>query len=111
MLREAEDAFLEDDRLKARKVIARDLQVNRLHDETFGTLVRFYEDDPDHAEAISHLLTVNKALERISDHAKNVAQGIVFMVEGRDIRHGGLDEVEDDAADASGTGEMSTREA
>jgi len=111
MLREAEDAFLEDDRLKARKVIARDLQVNRLHDETFDTLVRMYEDDPDHVEAISHLLTVNKALERISDHAKNVAQGIVFMVEGRDIRHGGIGESEDDAADASGSGEMSPREA
>ncbi|PSQ97434.1 MAG: phosphate transport system regulatory protein PhoU [Bacteroidetes bacterium SW_9_63_38] len=111
MLREAEDAFLDDDRLKARKVIARDLQVNRLHDETFSTLTEMYEDDPDHAGAISHLLTVNKALERISDHAKNIAQGIVFMVEGRDIRHGRLDEAEDDAADASGSGEMSAREA
>jgi len=109
MLREAEDAFLEDDRLKARKVIARDLQVNRLHDETFATLVELLQDLPEQAEALSHLLTVNKALERISDHAKNVAQGIVFMVEGRDIRHGGLDEAEDDATDASGSGEMSAR--
>lgn len=109
MLREAEDAFLEDDRLKARKVIARDLQVNRLHDETFATLVALLQDTPEQAEALSHLLTVNKALERISDHAKNVAQGIVFMVEGRDIRHGGLDEAEDDAANASGSGEMSAR--
>jgi phosphate transport system protein len=95
MLREAEDAFLENDRLKARKVIARDLQVNRLHDETFATLVEM----------------LGKSLERISDHAKNIAQGIVFMVEGRDIRHRGLEEAEDDTADTSGSGEMPAREA
>ena len=107
MLREAEDAFLDDDRLKARKVIARDLQVNRLHDETFDTLVQMVQDTPAQAEVISHLLTVNKALERISDHAKNIAQGIVFMVEGRDIRHGGLD----DADPTGASGEVSAREA
>jgi len=111
MLREAEDAFLEDDRLKARKVIARDLQVNRLHAETFSTLVEMLEARHKHAEIIAHLLTVSKALERISDHAKNIAQGIVFMVEGHDIRHGGLDEAEDDATDAPDSGEMPSREA
>jgi phosphate transport system protein len=106
MLREAEDAFLENDRLKARKVIARDLQVNRLHNETFDTLVGMLEDGHVQSEAIAHLLTVSKALERISDHAKNIAQGIVFMIEGRDIRHRKLDEPEDDSADAASTSEV-----
>lgn len=92
MLREADIAFLENDRLKARKVIARDLQVNRLHDETFARLVEMCENGHEHAEVIAHLLTVSKALERISDHAKNIAQGVVFMIEGRDLRHRGLDE-------------------
>lgn len=92
MLREAEIAFLENDRLKARKVIARDLQVNRLHDETFDALVGMCEASHEHSEVIAHLLTVSKSLERISDHAKNIAQGVVFMVEGRDLRHRGLDE-------------------
>lgn len=118
MLREAEDAFLEDDRLKARKVIARDLQVNRLHNETFGTLVQMCEDGHEHAEAIAHLLTVSKALERISDHAKNIAQGIVFMVEGRDIRHRGLQDEQEASTESppldtssSSTGESFTPEA
>jgi phosphate transport system protein len=97
MLREAEDAFLENDRLRARKVIARDLQVNRLHDETFATLVGMCEAGHEHAEVVAHLLTVSKALERISDHAKNIAQGIIFMIEGRDLRHGGLESPEDDS--------------
>jgi ABC-type methionine transport system ATPase subunit len=91
MLREVEMAFLENDRLKARKVIARDLQVNRLHAETFEMLVeRGREAEDERAEVIAHLLTASKALERISDHAKNIAQSIVFMIEGTDIRHRGL---------------------
>ncbi len=108
MLREAEVAFLENDRLKARKVIARDLQVNRLHDESFAMIVSMLEEGHEHAEALSHLLTVSKALERISDHTKNIAQGVVFMVEGRDIRHGGLAESEGDPSpDESGSGAAS----
>jgi phosphate transport system protein len=108
MLREAEVAFLENDRLKARKVIARDLQVNRLHDETFATLVQMLEAGHEHAEALAHLLTVSKALERISDHTKNIAQGIIFMIEGRDIRHGGLTGAEGGpSSDGSASGEAS----
>jgi phosphate transport system protein len=108
MLREAEVAFLENDRLKARKVIARDLQVNRLHDETFTTLVEMLEAGHEHAEAIAHLLTVSKALERISDHTKNIAQGIIFMIEGRDIRHGGSADTKRGASsDGSASGEAS----
>jgi phosphate transport system protein len=90
MLRDAETAFLERDRLKARKVIARDLQINRLHADTVDLLVGLCEDGHEQAEAIAHLLTASKSLERISDHAKNIAQSVVFMIEGTDIRHGGL---------------------
>jgi phosphate transport system protein len=104
MLREAEIAFLENDRLKARKVIARDLQVNRLHDETVDTLVALCTEDPSQAEKIAHLLTASKALERISDHTKNIAQSIVFMIEGRDIRHGGLGEDEADETEETAAG-------
>jgi len=93
MLRDAETAFLERDRLKARKVIARDLQINRLHADTMEMLVDLCEAGHDQSEAIAHLLTASKSLERISDHAKNIAQSVVFMIEGTDIRHRGLQEV------------------
>ncbi len=109
MLREAEMAFLENDRLKARKVIARDLQVNRLHEETFATLVEMCEDRHEQSEVIAHLLTVSKALERISDHAKNIAQSIVFMVEGQDLRHRGLED-DSDAPDLPPLDESSVGE-
>jgi len=104
MLREAETAFLENDRLKARKVIARDLQVNRLHAETFDRLVALCGEAPDRADVIAHLLTASKALERISDHTKNIAQSIVFLVEGEDIRHGGV------SADGTAAGDESAPE-
>jgi phosphate transport system protein len=92
MLREAEMAFLERDRLKARKVIARDQQVNRMHADNFKRLVDLCGQGHEQSEAIAHLLTASKGLERISDHAKNIAQSIVFMIEGTDIRHRGLQE-------------------
>ena len=110
MLREAEMAFLENDRLKARKVIARDLQVNRLHEETFEMLVGMCEGGHEQAEVIAHLLTVSKSLERISDHAKNVAQSVVFMVEGRDLRHRGLRDDEDPSTNFPSLDEPSTGE-
>jgi phosphate transport system protein len=53
-------------------------------------LVGLCEDGHEQAEAIAHLLTASKSLERISDHTKNIAQSVVFMIEGTDIRHGGL---------------------
>jgi len=90
MLREVEVAFLDQDRLKARKVIARDLQVNRMHADNFSMLVNMSKSDGERAEVVAHLLTASKGLERISDHAKNVAKSIVFMIEGNDIRHSGL---------------------
>ena len=90
MLREVESAFLERDRLKARKVIARDQQINRLYEDTFRLLVDKCREGHEEAEAIAHLLTACKSLERISDHTKNIAQSIVFMIEGTDIRHRGL---------------------
>ena len=101
---------MEEDRLKARKVIARDLQVNRLHEETFNTLVGMCEDGHEQAEVIAHLLTVSKSLERISDHAKNVAQSVVFMVEGRDLRHRGLQDDEDSSTNFPSLDEPSTGE-
>ncbi len=87
MLRNVQDAFFERDRVGAREVLAQDKQVDRLHEENFADLVRFGREHPDQMEAVAHLVTASKALERISDHAKNIAESVVFLVEGKDIRH------------------------
>ncbi len=101
MLREVEVAFLDRDRLKARKVIAMDLQINRMHAENFSMLVEMAKNNNDRAEVVAHLLTASKGLERISDHTKNVAKSIVFMIEGNDIRHRGLREEAEEAEEDS----------
>lgn len=87
MLRGAEEAFLNRDRVQARTVVARDQQVNRLHADNLSSLILQMQKEPDASEALSYLITASKAIERISDHAKNIAQGVVFLVEGNDIRH------------------------
>ncbi|ACY48708.1 phosphate signaling complex protein PhoU [Rhodothermus marinus] len=87
MLRQVQEAFLKRDRLLARQVLAEDLQIDRLHRENFEQLVRFGRQHPEHLEAVAHLITASKALERISDHAKNIAESVVFLIEGVDIRH------------------------
>jgi phosphate transport system protein len=86
MLHRVQEAFLKQDRLLARKVIASDMQVNRLHTETFEALVAQSQSHPEHASAVAHLISVSKALERIADHVKNIAGNVVFLIEGIDLR-------------------------
>jgi phosphate transport system protein len=87
VLREAQDAFLKRDRLLARRVIARDREVDALHQQTVTRLVALVRENPDNAEALVHLVTMSKGIERIADHAKNIAETAVFFVEGIDVRH------------------------
>ncbi len=87
ILHEAQDAFIKQNRVLARQVLAHDKQVDSLHKETFRTIVRLVEEQPEQAEALAHLVTVSKAIERVADHAKNIAEAVVFYVEGQDIRH------------------------
>lgn len=90
MLRQAQDAFQKEDALLARKVIARDRHVNRIHGDNFDALVAAISEHPEHVEAGAHMIAANKAIERIGDHVKNIAESIVFLIEGEDIRHRGL---------------------
>lgn len=86
MLRRVQEAFLKHDRLLARKVIASDMQVNRLHTQNFEAMVAYARAHPDQAAAVAHLLSVSKALERVADHVKNIAGNVVFLIEGVDLR-------------------------
>lgn len=87
MLRDVEDAFLRRDRAKARQVLARDADMDQLHKETFRNLIAYGQQHPGEIEYVAHLVTASKGLERIADHAKNIAENVVFLIEGVDIRH------------------------
>ena len=95
ILLEAQDSFLKRDRVMARQVLAQDRQVDRLYRETFDTIVRICREEPEQAEACAQLITMSKAIERIADHAKNIAEAIVFLIEGVDIRHRQVQRVEE----------------
>lgn len=92
MLDEAKQAFLDQDAGLARRIPDLDDEVDRLHHENFRALVDYIRKNPEHAEVAAHLITASKALERISDHATNIAKGVVFLIEGVDIRHASVQE-------------------
>ena len=91
MLRSAHEAFFRRDQVLARKIIAYDQRVDRLYEDMItmtGQLIRTY---PDQADKIIHLVHIGKSVERMADHAKNIGKIVVFLVEGVDIRHRGVD--------------------
>jgi phosphate transport system protein len=87
MLADSLDAFVQRDCEKARSVIAQDKEVDRLNKGNNLELAKFMAVDPPAIPRALNLIVVSKCLERIADHAKNVAEEVVFLHEGCDIRH------------------------
>lgn len=86
-LREALDAFVAGDAVRAQLVIERDRVVDAEYAEVFRQLLSAMTEDPRQITRATRLLAIAKYLERIGDHATNVAELTVFMVKGKDIRH------------------------
>jgi len=87
MLRDSLNALVEEDPGKARDVFAQDDAV----DELYGEVMRLcldYMKDPSRIADGMRICNCAKYLERIADHATNIAEMVIFMVEGRDVRHG-----------------------
>jgi phosphate transport system protein len=89
MLREAIHSFVHADPAQARAVIPQDKEVDALNKQLHRELAGFMVEKPATISRCLHLMVISKSLERIADHAKNVAEEVVFLLEGRDIRHGG----------------------
>ncbi|MBP47603.1 MAG: phosphate transport system regulatory protein PhoU, partial [Myxococcales bacterium] len=89
MVRDVIDAFVNQDGLQAQRVIVSDDQVDKLYHSLSRQLVSHMSEHPDLVEAGMHLQAVVKFLERIGDHATNLAEQVIFMVEGHEIRHVG----------------------
>jgi len=98
MLKEALDAFVGHEPERARAVIPQDRIVDQLNKEAHQSLTQYLLQQPSAAQWVLHLMTITKSLERIGDHAKNIAEDVVYLYEGHDIRHrGGADTVRDEA--------------
>ncbi len=87
MLREALDAFVAKDAERARRVIDHDKVIDDLYAQVFRELLTYMMEDAKNVYRATRLQSVAKYLERIADHATNLAESVVFMVKGRDIRH------------------------
>jgi len=89
MVREALDAFVARDVERARGVIERDKIVDAYYAQTFRELLTYMMEDPRNIFRATRAQSIAKYLERIGDHATNLAEMVVFMVKGKDIRHVG----------------------
>jgi phosphate transport system protein len=87
MVRKSLDSFVKKDADLARSVIVSDDAVDELRDEIYDELVETMEKDPPTIRHCITLIFVARNLERIADHATNIAEDIVFLVEGVDVRH------------------------
>jgi phosphate transport system protein len=92
MLRRAVDAFVNGDAAMARAVIAGDEEINTLYRQIYSDLLRGMLADPLCIERSSHLIIVIKNWERIADQATNIAEEVLFILEGRNVKHAYLQE-------------------
>ena len=89
MLSDALDAFVRGDSAAAQEVLERDDRVDRLHESIFRILVTHMMEDPRRIGPAMSLFLVSRNLERIADLATNIGEDVVYLVEARNIRHGG----------------------
>ena len=89
MLKDALDAFVSGNTVLARRVIPRDRRVDEMNKTYQDDLNELMEASPENIRRCRHLAVISKCLERIADHAKNVAEDAVLLHEAKDIRHAG----------------------
>ena len=94
-LRKALDAFARLDTARALEVLKQDDQIDQEFEGLLRKLITFMMEDPRTISASIDLVFVAKAIERVGDHAKNLAEAIIYVVKGTDVRHTPLEAVED----------------
>lgn len=93
-LRKALDAFARLDIEKALEVLKQDDQIDQEFEGLMRKLITFMMEDPRTISSSIDLVFVAKAIERVGDHAKNLAEQIIYIVKGTDVRHNTVEEVE-----------------
>jgi phosphate transport system protein len=87
MVRDSLDAFIAGDALLAQAVIMADDRVDALKDQVLRELLTYMIADPRAIERGLALILISRHLERIGDHAVNIAEDVIYMTQGRDVRH------------------------
>ncbi len=89
MLKAALDSFVNRDPITARAIIPRDKEVDNINKQITNQLAQHMMENPDTIKRCLNLITISRSLERIADHATNVAEEVVYLYEAQDIRHTG----------------------
>lgn len=89
MVQRALESFLDGKAEVAEAVLQMDSIVDRMKDEAFVVLVQKMHDNPSCTRQALDVLLIARALERVADHATNIAEDVIFWVRGADVRHGG----------------------
>jgi len=87
MVRNSMDSFVNSNVPLAKRVCRMDDEVDRYNREIIDEVTRFMKQSPDNVEPGLHLFSATRHLERIADHAANIAEDVVYLVEGKIIRH------------------------
>jgi phosphate transport system protein len=87
MVRQSLEALINLDGALARRVIEADDNIDQLHRESYGEIKRRIRENPDDVDPLINLLLTAKQLERIADHAVNVAEDVIYTAEGKMVRH------------------------
>lgn len=87
MVKDALDSFVQRDSVAARAIIPRDKEVDALNKHIHQQLAQHMMENPDTIARCLHWIVAAKSLERIADHAKNIAEEVVYLCEAQDIRH------------------------
>jgi phosphate transport system protein len=96
MLRTALDAFARLDITAAAQLKRQDVEVDDEFDSVLRHLITFMMEDPRMITTAIDILFAAKAVERVGDHAKNIAGYVVYMAKGKDVRHASMEEMERD---------------
>ena len=94
MLRKVLDAFARLDTAAAIEVLKQDDLIDREFEKLMRTLITYMMEDPTTISAAIDLVFVAKAIERVGDHAKNLAEAIIYIVKGTDVRHNPVADIE-----------------
>ena len=87
MVRDSLDAFIRGDALQAQSVIMADDQVDALKNQVLRELLTYMIADPHTIERSLALILISRHMERIGDHAVNIAEDVIYVIQGRDVRH------------------------
>jgi phosphate transport system protein len=87
MLHKSLDALVNVDIELAHEVLEADDEVDSINRQMYEQVKESIREHPDWIEGLIHLLSISRHLERIADHATNIAEDVIYMVEGRIVRH------------------------